>query len=210
MTEKQLAKIIEEEIISELEQQESEIILECNKQLKVVMQDIADMSNELWDSIIQQYYDSYAPNTYKRRNDNDLYKASEVYVNGIGITGTFGDASEIDDYPSILKDQSVDSQFVVDQLMEGNRGYKEGLEKILGVDRMRYSKYIREGAYKVKVKCKIGKSHSAMIEGSPGEVIDQFIIYAEKYIKRRRAEIWNSLLPKYPLVEAIDGRLKVR
>ena len=49
-----------------------------------------------------------------------------------------------------------------------------------------------------------------MIEGSPGEVIDQFIIYAEKYIKRRRAEIWNSLLPKYPLVEAIDGRLKVR
>ena len=206
MTEKQLAKIIEEEIISELEQQESEIILECNKQLKVVMQDIA----ELWDSIIQQYYGLYAPNTYKRRNDNDLYKASEVYVNGIGITGTFGDASEIDDYPSILKDQSVDSQFVVDQLMEGNRGYKEGLEKILGVDRMRYSKYIREGAYKVKVKCKIGKSHSAMIEGSPGEVIDQFIIYAEKYIKRRRAEIWNSLLPKYPLVEAIDGRLKVR
>ena len=36
MTEKQLAKIIEEEIISELEQQESEIILECNKQLKIV------------------------------------------------------------------------------------------------------------------------------------------------------------------------------
>lgn len=198
-----------DEIIAEFEEQKKEMVSEYNKQIAVVIKEIADMGNEIWESIINQFYNSYSPNEYERRGEQELMKAGGFEVNGASAFGEFGEPNGIKQYPSISKNEKgADADWVINKMMDGERGSLKGLRHLLGEQIIRKSKYFREQAYEFQVSCKIGKGHSKKIEGTPNEIIDAFIDYAQRYLDKRKREIWNGLLPKYELVEIFIGRVR--
>lgn len=219
MADKELRKLAEK-IVKEFRKEEDQLIKEALSILQKDIKKIEAEGNKMWKSIIDQFYDSYKPNMYERRGEKELQNAGYVAAKEDGYFYDFARYDNIAPYDSILlgeetdeegktKRQQVESKDVFLAIMAGNRGYKKGLEKIIG-NALNHSKYIREKAYEFKVSYKFGVGHHKKITGTPEEIIIAFSEYADNYLRRRAAEVWNSLLPKYPYVESFVGKKKVR
>ena len=171
----------------------------CKKEMRngliKCLKRIEKETNDMWNSIVKQYYDQYKPTEVYHR-EYGFYDTNSTGMTEHGIVIDVEDTSSLNYYHSVKSDEegnyeSVSGDYVFNLFMNGKRGNAEGLAKLYPW--IKNSKYYLEcSTFSVEYSFKGTK-----LSGTPREVVDAYFKIQQDTMEEEMYRLWDKLYSKF-------------